>query len=70
MVEEMKYPDSSKPVLAHVKNVIDLGTFTWYEVVYYDNGWCSYDESTTFDDGEVVLKWAYISDEWFGEIGT
>ncbi len=53
-------PQELEPVLAKIDKIGDLGTSTWYEVVYHDGtGWCSYDNSTTFNDGERVLSWNY-----------
>lgn len=61
----MECPKKLIPVLAQIQNVNDFGTFVWYEVVYYDGQWCSYEESSTFDDGEIVLRWTYITEQLF-----
>ena len=61
----MERPREHVPVLAQIQNVTIYGTFTWYEVVYYDGNWRSYAGSTTFDDGEIVLRWTYITEQLF-----
>lgn len=55
-------PKELEPVLALVETITDLGKSSWYEVVYYDNGWKSYSGSKTFNDGESVVKWRYAKD--------
>ena len=52
-------PDELEPVLAQIEHINDWGKSKWYEVVYYDGNWRSYDASSTFDDGEKVVKWKY-----------
>jgi hypothetical protein len=55
-------PNVLEPVLAEISHVNDLGTSTWYEVVFYSDKWYSYAGSKTFDDGERVIKWKYCKD--------
>lgn len=56
-------PDPFSPVLARISVVSDLSRSTWTEVVYHDGEfWRSYEHSKTFDNGEEVLRWAYITD--------
>lgn len=56
-------PDPFSPVLARISVVSDLSRSTWTEVVYHDGElWCSYEHSKTFDNGEAVLCWAYVTD--------
>ena len=50
------------PILAKIEHINDLGKSKWYEVVYYDDGWCSYVGSKTFQDGEKVVEWKYCKD--------
>jgi hypothetical protein len=50
------------PILAKIEHINDLGKEIWHEVVYYDDKWCSYSESNTFEDGEQVIKWKYVKD--------
>lgn len=52
-------PNELEPVLAKIEHINDLGKSTWYEVVYYDEKWCSYSDSKTFEDGEKVVNWKY-----------
>jgi hypothetical protein len=41
----------------------DLGKSVYHEVVYHNGSeWHSYAGSKTFEDGEQVLKWKYVSD--------
>jgi hypothetical protein len=55
-------PNELEPVLAEISHINDLGTSTWYEVVYYFQEWRSYSGSKTFEDGEQVVKWKYCKD--------
>ena len=55
----MEKPKDLIPVLAEISHVNDLGTSTWYEVVYHIGTWHSYGQSKTFKDGETVLRWKY-----------
>lgn len=55
-------PIMLEPVLAKISHVNDLGTSTWYEIVYFFKVWCSYSGSKTFKDGEKVVKWKYCKD--------
>lgn len=57
-----KMPTELKPVLAKISHINELGKSEWYEVVYYNNKWCSYSGSKTFQDGERVLEWKYCKD--------
>jgi hypothetical protein len=51
-------PTELEPVLAKITSQTDLGSQSWYEVVYWaDGAWSSYDGSRTFRDGEKVLDW-------------
>ena len=59
---EKQKPDDLEPVLAKISYINDLGTSEWYEVVYYDNKWCSYSGSKTFEDGERVVEWKYCKE--------
>ena len=52
-------PNELESVLAKISHINDLGKSEWYEVVYYDNKWCSYSGSKTFEDGEKVIDWKY-----------
>ena len=52
-------PDELEPVLAKIEHINSLGKSNWYEVVYYDGNWRSYNGSNTFDDSEKVVKWKY-----------
>ena len=55
-----KKPIELEPVLAKIEHINSLGKSTWYEVVYYNNKkWNSYQGSSTFQDGEKVIKWQY-----------
>lgn len=56
--------DEGQPILAKIKYVNDLGTAIYFEVVYFipDVGWRAYSGSKTFQDGEQVIAWAYISE--------
>lgn len=54
-------PEEGVPVLAEIEYVDSIGTNTWAEIVYFFQGdWCSW--SATFEDGEKVVKWKYVSD--------
>lgn len=56
-------PNQLVPVLAKIFAITDLGANIYHEVVYHDGKkWCSYHGSKTFDNGEHVRKWKYISD--------
>jgi len=52
-------PDELEPVLAKIEHINDLGKSSWYEVVFNDGNWRSYQGSKTFEDGEKVVKWKY-----------
>jgi hypothetical protein len=52
-------PDELEPVLAKIEHVNDLGKSSWYEVIFNDGSWRSYQGSKTFEDGEKVVKWKY-----------
>jgi hypothetical protein len=57
----MKVPKSAgTPVLAFIEGQGCTGKSQWYEVVYYlDNQWRSYAGSSTFTDGEQVIRWGH-----------
>lgn len=55
-------PANLESVLAKITHQNSLGLSQWYEVVYYDNKWCSYSGSKTFEDGERVIAWKYCKD--------
>ena len=55
-------PSELEPVLAKIEHINSLGKSTWYEVVYYDGNWRCYSGSSTFKDGEKVIKWRYCKD--------
>jgi hypothetical protein len=55
-------PNKLDSVLAKITHQNDLGLSQWYEVVYYDNKWCSYSGSKTFEDGEKVVEWKYCKE--------
>ena len=55
-------PNKLEPVLAKIKHTNDLGVSVWYEVVYYDENWCSYSGSETFEHGEKVIDWKYCNE--------
>lgn len=61
----MDKPQDFEPVLAKIQRQGDLGLSTWHEVVYFDEVregiWKSFSGSDTFEDGEQVLAWEYIS---------
>ncbi|MCK9433162.1 MAG: hypothetical protein M0R00_09420 [Candidatus Omnitrophica bacterium] len=59
----MNLPNDMEDVLALITAMKDLGSQSWYEVVYY-NGfkWCAYAGSETFTDGEQVSCWVYAKD--------
>lgn len=50
------------PILAKIEHINSLGKSSWYEVVYFDKHWRSYNGSSTFQDGEKVVKWRYCKD--------
>ena len=52
-------PKALEPILAKISHQNDLGLSQWYEVVYYANGWQSFINSNTFEDGEQVIEWKY-----------
>lgn len=54
-----KIHNELEPVLAKISHINDLGTSTWFEVVYFSEEWCSYGGSDTFEDGEQVIEWVY-----------
>lgn len=56
------YPTELEPVLAKIEQINSLGKASWYEVVYFDGYWRSYAGSSTFEDGERVVKWRYCKD--------
>lgn len=59
------FPYELEPVLAKIEHINSLGKSTWYEVVvYYDGSWRCYNGSSTFKDGEKVVKWRYCKDCW------
>lgn len=55
-------PTELESVLAKITHSNDLGLSQWYEVVYYNDKWCSYSGSKTFEDGERVIEWKYCKD--------
>lgn len=56
-------PRESEPVLAKIKQLNSLSNSHWYEVVYFDGKkWCSYVGSNTFNNGESVIVWKYVTD--------
>ena len=55
-------PSELEPVLAKIELIDSNGVSNWYEVVYFDKYWRSYDGSTTFKDGGKVVKWRYCKD--------
>ena len=62
-VENLPIPDViGIPILAKIEYINDLGKSKWYEVVYYDDGWCPYAGIKTFQDGEKVVEWKYCKD--------
>lgn len=58
----MEIPTEVDSILAKITHQNDLGLSQWYEVVYYDNKWCSYSGSKTFEDGEKVVEWKYCKE--------
>lgn len=59
----MKLPKEPIGILAEISGQSDRGKSWWYEVVYHDGDkWCSYYGSDTFENGEQVIRWAYIED--------
>lgn len=57
------FPLELKPVIAKIKTSNELGSFTFYEVVYHnETDWCSFFGSNTFDKGEQVVNWKYCED--------
>jgi len=61
MKEETK-PNKLEPIFAEISHVNDLGTSTWFEVIYFFEEWCSYSGSNTFNDGDTVIRWKYCKD--------
>jgi len=60
---QLNIPDViGSPILAKLEHINDLGKSNWYEVVYYDDKWYSYEWSKTFKDGEQVVEWKYCKD--------
>jgi hypothetical protein len=57
-------PKALEPILAIISHQNDLGLSQWYEVIYYDNGWCSFSRSKTFEDGEQVIEWEYCKEQF------
>jgi len=55
-------PTKLESVVAKINHQSDLGLSQWYEVVYYDDKWCSYSGSKTFEDGEIVVEWKYCKE--------
>ena len=55
-------PSELEPVLAKIEHINSLGKSSWYEVVYFDGHWRCYAGSSTFKDGEKVVKWRYCKD--------
>lgn len=56
-------PNELEPVLAKITHQSCLDGYYWYEVVFYVDGiWCSYLESNTFDDGQMVIEWVHCDD--------
>ena len=55
-------PSELEPVLAKIEHINSLGKSSWYEVVYFDGNWRCYAGSSTFKDGEKVVKWRYCKD--------
>jgi len=53
-----------EPILAEIEHINDLGKSMRFEVVYYDEKWCSYSGSKTFQDGEKVVRWKYADECW------
>jgi hypothetical protein len=60
---ELTIPKEYNPVIAEIMQINDLGKSVYHEVVYHNGSeWHSYAGSKTFEDGEQVLKWKYVSD--------
>jgi hypothetical protein len=59
----MTVPNSEgTQVLALIETIGTMGVSKWYEVVYYLQGdWHSYMGSSTFTNGEKVIKWEYCA---------
>lgn len=56
-------PREAEPVLARIKQLNDLGTSYWYEVVYHNGeNWCGYECSRTFTKCEQVVDWKYADE--------
>jgi hypothetical protein len=61
--KQLDIPDEiGSPILAKIEHINDLGKSKWYEVVYFDGNWRCYAGSSTFKDGEKVIKWRYCKD--------
>jgi hypothetical protein len=56
-------PRILEPVLARISQQNSLGLSGWYEVIYCDEiGWKSYENGTTFKNGEQVEEWIYCDE--------
>lgn len=61
----MNKPKELAPVLAEIHDQNCLCLSKYYEVVFYnevESCWESYAGSKTFEDGEQVKQWKYVSD--------
>lgn len=63
-------PDNGLPVLAHIHYADPLDLKEWFEVVYFNGVWKSYDGSTTFENGETISNWRYASDVFANTEGS
>jgi hypothetical protein len=61
-VSDVPTPEELEPVIAKIEDITSLGKSTYWEVVYYDKGWCAYEGSRTFKNGQRVLQWEYCKD--------
>lgn len=53
-IEPLRY------ILAMIQLRTDIGTSSWYEVIYHDGeNWQSFHDSKTFDGGETIAGWVY-----------
>ena len=60
---ELTIPEEYNPVIAEIMQINELGKSIYHEVVYHNGSeWHSYAGSKTFENGEQVLKWKYVSD--------
>ena len=58
-------PEPNEDVVAKISHLNSLGTSHWTEVVFHDGDcWRSYCGSKTFEDGERVEEWVYVSHIW------